>query len=342
MRLSPINLKILAYTLDVEGFDSSCVLRQCGFASFDDLQEDGEWLHVALFDQMMAEVIKVTGDASFGLVAGKSIALMKYGAITPLALSTPSLRHLLEDIRRFARLAVEQSEIELIEGPQTAHLLVQPVVRGGLSGHFRMEQIATSAVQMLRFAGAGHNDILHVDLPYASLPGKEQRYAAAFGPRINFDRKHCTIGFNPALLDQKMPMHDPVAYVAARTRADSLLAAMQVGSDMAEMVRQWLLATFPRLPTVSETAEHLKMTERSFRRHLSLLGTTHADLTQECQQLMAERLLAEGKLPLKQIAEALGFSSVHSFHRAFRRWSGLTPSAWKDGRADASRCQPAP
>jgi AraC-like DNA-binding protein len=68
---------------------------------------------------------------------------------------------------------------------------------------------------------------------------------------------------------------------------------------------------------------------------LSMLGTTHADLAQECQRLMAERLLAEGKLPLKQVAEALGFSSVHSFHRAFRRWSGVTPSDWKDSRGDA-------
>jgi AraC-like DNA-binding protein len=65
---------------------------------------------------------------------------------------------------------------------------------------------------------------------------------------------------------------------------------------------------------------------------LATLGTSHADLTQECQRMMAERWLAEGHKPLKQIAESLGFSSVHSFHRAFRRWSGLTPSAWRESQ----------
>ncbi|MES2090478.1 MAG: helix-turn-helix domain-containing protein [Pseudomonadota bacterium] len=193
-----------------------------------------------------------------------------------------------------------------------------------------MEQVATGAVQMLRFASGGSMDIHHVEFPYQPLAGLTQRYTAAFGSCIHFERKECAIHFNPALLDLSFAGNDPVAYMAARTRAESLLAAMQSGSDMAEQVRQWLLSAFPRLPTVSETAARLGMTERSFRRQLGSLGMTHAELAQECQRLMAERLLAQGQQPLKQIAEALGFSSVHSFHRAFRRWSGLTPSDWRE------------
>ncbi len=332
MRISPINLKILAYTLDVEGFDSSSVLRQCGIESADDLQEDGDWLPLHLFDRLMAAAVEETGDPFFGLVAGKSIALMKYGAITPLALSTPCLRQLLDDISRFALLAVERAEVELVESGQTACLVVSPVIEDGLSGRFRTEQVATSAVQMLRFTGASSSDIYHVEFPYSIPTGHEQRYLSTFGPRILFDRKACTISFNPAILDLRMPTHDPVAYMTARTRAESVLAARRAGTDMADTVRQWLLNAFPRLPTVSETAAHMGMNERSFRRQLGMLGTSHAELAQECQRLMAERLLAEGKLPLKQIADALGFSSVHSFHRAFRRWSGLTPSAWREGK----------
>jgi AraC-like DNA-binding protein len=330
VRLSPINLKILAYTLDVEGFDSSVVLQRCGIASFDDLQENGEWVPLELFDQMMAAAIDVTGDTAFGLVAGKSLALMKYGAITPVALSTPSLRNLLDDIGRFGQLAVERAEIELVEARDAARLEIQPVIRQGLSGHFRTEQVATSALQMLRFVGAANADIHHVDFPYAEPPGQAQRYVAAFGARINFGRRQCAIGFNPALLDVKLPTHDPVAYAAARTRADSLLAAMRTGSDLADTVRQRLLAALPSLPTVADTAAHLGINERSLRRQLDMLGTSHAELTQECQHLTAARLLAEGRLSLTQIADALGFASVHSFHRAFRRWSGLTPSAWRE------------
>lgn len=332
MRVSPINLLILSYTLEVEGFDAGAVLQRCGIQAADGLQEDGEWVPVELFDRMMAATIEVTGDSAFGLVAGKSIALMRYGVLTPLVLSTLSLRQMLDDIRRFAPLALDRSELELVEERNSAHLLVQPVVHGGLSGHFRMEQVATSALQMLRFAGIGNADIHHIDFPYPAPPQHEQRYLSTFGPRVRFEQKRCAISFNPAGLDTTLPTHDPVAYLAARSRADSVLAAAHAGSDLVDMVRQWLLRTFPHLPTVTETAACLGMSERSFRRQLAALGTTHAELVQECQCLMAERLLADGKQPLKQIADALGFSSVHSFHRAFRRWRGLTPSAWRESR----------
>ena len=332
MRVSPVNLKILAYTLDVEGFDASEALRQCGLASADALQDDGEWLPATLFDRMMAAAIDTTGDTAFGLVAGKSLALMRYGAITPLVLPTPSLRQLLADLQRFACLSVEHSEIDLQESARGARLRILPVVAQGRSGHFRMEQVATSAAQMLKFVGASSADIRQVDFPYAAPAGQVHRYEATFGPRIDFGRKDCGIEFNPALLDARMPTHDPVAYVAACTRAESALAAMRAGTDVAERVRQCLLQALPEQPTVAKTAAQLGLPERTLRRHLGMLGTSYAALMQECQQLVAERLLAEGRMPLKQIAEALGFLSVHSFHRAFRRWTGVTPSAWREDK----------
>lgn len=337
MRISPVNLKILAYTLEVEGFESRGVLEQCGLDADKDLQEDGPWIPAELFDRMMAAALSVTGDPTFGLVAGKSLALMKYSVITPMAIFTPTLRQLLADVTRFAPLVVARSEIELEETRPWARLLIHPAVQGGVSGHFRTDHIATSALQMLRFAGAENTDIQFVDLPYHPPAEHEHRYAATFGAQLRLGQRECAVSFKADLLDRPMPGHDPVAYVSARTRAESLLAAAKAGSDMAEQVRQWLLGEFPRLPTLCDTAAHFGMSERSFRRQLGLLDTSHAELLQTCQRLMAERLLSEGKQPLKQIAESVGFSSVHSFHRAFRRWSGMTPSDWRGGGASLGK-----
>jgi AraC-like DNA-binding protein len=47
---------------------------------------------------------------------------------------------------------------------------------------------------------------------------------------------------------------------------------------------------------------------------------------------LAERLLAEQRLSIKQVADELGFASVSTFHRAFRRWTGHTPAGWQGAR----------
>ena len=333
MRLSPLNLQVLAYTLEVEGFDVAPALRRCGLTSPTQLDEEGEWVPIELYDQLIKAVLEENQDPAFGLIAGKSLALMRYGAMTPVSMFTPTLRHLLKDIERFAALVMERAELRLEEKTaDAARIIVEPIIApsGGASHRFRHELVATSVVQMLRFAGVDSGDVRWVDFPYACPPGMAARYASAFGQRIRFNHADCAVSFNPASLDHKLATHDPVAYTAARTRAESALSARRMQSDTAEKVRQWMLAAFPHQATLTETARHLGMSERSLRRRLSTLGTNHQDLAQECQHLKATQLLAEGRLSLKQIADGLGFSSVTSFHRAFKRWTGITPITWRD------------
>jgi len=332
MRLSPVNLKTLAYTLDVEGHASAPVLAACGLPSFDDLNEDGPWVPVDVFARMIEATLAATGDPHFGLVAGKSLALMKYGAIIPVVLAGPSLRQLMVDLDRFARLSVERCEMALHDDGASARLVVETVVRHGESGRFRMEQITTSAVQLLRFSGAMAADIFEVELPLPEpAEAVKPRYAASFGPRIAYNRPHSCVHFHPRLLDQPLPMHDPMAYTAAVARAEALLTALQSGNDVAEQVRQVLLAALPDALSVAETAARVGYNERALRRQLAALGTSHGELLQQCQRLKAERLIAEGRLPIKQVADELGFGSVHSFHRAFKRWTGVTPTTFKQG-----------
>lgn len=341
MQVSLLNLKSLAHTLDVEGFSSEPVLMRCGLADLMQRPDDG-WVPVELFDELMHEVQQDTRDASFGLIAGKSLALVRYGFLPPLALFSPSLRQVLQDIARFAPLVLNRSEIELDERDAGCRLVITPVTHGGLSGRFRTEFVAVSAVQLLRLAGAQDSDILHVDFPYACPDTQRDRYAASFGHGLRFDRKQCAVGFSPALLDRGLPSHDPTAYLAARTRAETALMALHARSDLVEKVRLWLMDNLASQPTLADAARTLGTTERTLRRHLQQLGTSYQDVVQQCQTTMAESLLAQDKHSLKQIATALGFSAAPSFHRAFQRWKGVTPLQWQEGRQSRPDTQRAP
>jgi AraC-like DNA-binding protein len=56
-------------------------------------------------------------------------------------------------------------------------------------------------------------------------------------------------------------------------------------------------------------------------------------ITNEIRFEIARQLLQDTQASLAQIAAALGYSEASAFTRAFRRWSGRTPTAWRtEGR----------
>ena len=62
-------------------------------------------------------------------------------------------------------------------------------------------------------------------------------------------------------------------------------------------------------------------------------GTSHQDLLDEVRSELSRRYLQEPELAICEVAYLLGFSEPSAFHRAFRRWTGVTPKAFRMSRA---------
>ncbi len=76
-------------------------------------------------------------------------------------------------------------------------------------------------------------------------------------------------------------------------------------------------------------ARLFSVSRRTLLRHLHAEGHTYRQVVNEVRLEIACMLLAKTNLPLKQIAEVLNYSEPSAFTRAFERWSGQAPSAWR-------------
>jgi AraC-like DNA-binding protein len=85
-------------------------------------------------------------------------------------------------------------------------------------------------------------------------------------------------------------------------------------------------------------ARALNISLRTLHRHLRLEGASVQSLKDEVRCSRAQDLLRRTRQPVKQIAHQLGYRSEKSFARAFRQWTGATPSDWRTGGA-ASRSE---
>jgi AraC-like DNA-binding protein len=81
--------------------------------------------------------------------------------------------------------------------------------------------------------------------------------------------------------------------------------------------------------TAANVARALGMSRRTLRRRLEAEGTSFVDELDSARRELGLAYVSDSEIPLKEIAYSLGFSHVESFHRAFKRWSGVTPQAYR-------------
>jgi AraC-like DNA-binding protein len=73
----------------------------------------------------------------------------------------------------------------------------------------------------------------------------------------------------------------------------------------------------------------LGVSERTLQRRLTELGRSFSDVVEDFRREEAARLLARPGMHLVEVAGRLGYAEQTSFTRAFRRWTGTTPGAWR-------------
>jgi AraC-like DNA-binding protein len=127
----------------------------------------------------------------------------------------------------------------------------------------------------------------------------------------------------PLLQDERTLKH-----FLERSPAD-LLARPDDGDSLSSQLRRLLSRDSSRWPDLEAVAAHLHISPQTLRRHLREEGSSFQELKDQLRRDIAIYHLGRADLSLQQIAEALGFSEPSAFHRAFKKWTGLTPGAYR-------------
>lgn len=171
---------------------------------------------------------------------------------------------------------------------------------------------------------------LRVELPYAEARAVPELGAIVSAP-LSFDAGHLAIVHSASFLAEKLlnantPLHD-----VALAHAESLLArAKSEDESLASRVRA---AAEARMESGDATLEHIAsavgMSERTLQRRLRESGTSLRAVLDEARRAIAMRELARPSRSVTDVAFLLGFSETSAFDRAFRRWTGMSPVAFR-------------
>ena len=81
---------------------------------------------------------------------------------------------------------------------------------------------------------------------------------------------------------------------------------------------------------IGDVSETLGTSPRTLQRRLSDHGTSFREVAARARFARARELLEDSRISLGEIAVRLGYDDHGSFSRAFRRWAGTTPIAYRE------------
>jgi AraC-like DNA-binding protein len=296
------------------------------------------------FSRLIRALHQATGDEFLGLGTAPSrrgtFAMMCYAS-----LGCRDLGAALDRAFRFYRLFPGGPDLALERGTGEAMFVVRSELPHDVD-HFLSECLVVIWHRLSSWLVGRQIPLLRAEFAYpAPEPPHRDEYDLLFDCPLRFGADRTSAALDARWLAAPVVQDEPSLEELLRRAPVGLLSRHGYGTTVDEHVRLVLVralrggAGTARLPEVAEVAARLAVSPATLRRRLQQEGTSFQQLKDAVRRDAAIAGLAEGREPIAELAARLGFSEDTAFHRAFRRWTGTTPGAYRTaaGGAGADR-----
>jgi AraC-like DNA-binding protein len=283
-------------------------------------------------DRVQAAALDLTGDLALGLHLGERASAAAYDMVAYLTSQATTLREGIESFLRFERILSDAPGSELEEGEDVATLKKGLLHSDPRCTRLRAEMSMTGFTRLIQHFVGPKGTPRRVFFEHPA-PSYRAEYARIFGGTERFEHAFTGIEFDRTLLDREQLHKNAELHAILTTEAERKLNRLTRRMSHAERLREYLIATAPQeRPDMTSVARGLGMSVRSLRRRLSEEGVSYAGLVEEAQASVAKRLLDDPGRSIYETAYDMGFSDPSAFHRAFKRWTGITPKQYRGQR----------
>ncbi|WP_197063627.1 helix-turn-helix domain-containing protein [Novosphingobium malaysiense] len=274
-----------------------------------------------------------------GLKLGKSSYLTEYGSYYQRLRGCETMEDTRKAVKHFHDLSMQphfyQDRVEQGEWQIKFGL---PLAPGPGATVLFEELIAKTKYECEHFLGTDIS-FKRIELPYQE-PAHRSEYEDLLGCRVIFGRPCMMIVFSQDVLDRPSAVRSPRRAALADEDWDAALMGMSLGDRVAAAILEQLVfqpGTYPSLQQVADTFGRSTSTVKRWLSEETLNYRALVDLVR--REHVAEYLTFTDIAP-KEIAHRLGFTNVHNFRRAFRRWMDMMPGEFRRLMAQESAFVP--
>lgn len=311
-----------------QGVDTSALAKQHELSNLEDLIGSIKGnKHRAL----LLDALHLTHNPGLGLDLGLHRSLATYDQLAYLMMSSSTLRRAIEQGLRYQNYPGRFSGDAIITdfrdlGDQGCF---DVIVRHDL-GELRLlavEELLSNIVATSRWVLGKPLPITQLRCDYA-MPGHVEKYKTVFDCPVKFDTSSIQLFFNASVLDEPLPHASPQSSRLYASLCKEKSIARTKGTVSAQ-IAQLIEGSPASSPSMADIANLLHCSPRTLRRKLQAEGWQYQQLTDSIRMNRARKALADPLKPITEIAISLGYSDHSGFVRAFKKWTGVSPSEFR-------------
>lgn len=297
----------------------------------DDLEDQDNRIPVAAYEGLIGAGIDATGDTSLLLRHVLETRLETMSIVGQIVHASSSFPHSLGQLNRYARLMADvpipggRDRFELVREGEAAWL----VDHRPCDGSWMATEVSFARfISEFRRSAPEYPFEQALEVTYAPPP-HANRYPHLFRVPVTFRAARNALRINPVWLDAAFDGGKDYVFGVFTRHADGLLDELATNDTVRSAVEARMRADLHEgTLSMDRIARDLGMSRQTLYRRLKDEGVTFAQVHDDLRRRMAMNYLSAGKVSVGETAYLLGFSEASAFVRAFRRWTGASPTAW--------------
>lgn len=285
--------------------------------------------------EFVTRAIIESGEPGLGIMLAKEMKLPLHGALGIAVMSSETLREALELVTRFLMLRAPHIRVhQHREGDRVVFQLVCDIDLGPLQS-FILDAMLFGCVTM-------GNQLLGGPVKQAEIrrqgsePGYFQRFRQQIPVPVHYDSREDAFVLPASSLDAPIRFSDEELAASSRAQCEESLRQLTEDAGFGCRVRRVIETSHPFPPKLAQVANTLFVSERTLKRRLQEEERSFQHLVDDVRLERAGELLENTTMNLSQIADSLGYADAANFTRAFKRWTGVSPSQFRNERREAA------
>ena len=301
-----------------------------------DIEQDLPFLPFEIFSDLFVAGADFLDDEHLGLHVGQTVSTRHWGQLGYLILSGENGIEAIRYMDRYARLITNAMDTRFeIEGE---HLICSfellPAGKGSSDGNAYSHHILDYFISAVRNLGTFMSNgvfryrEIHFQYDPPISPDSPDIYQEILGCPCYFGRANNRIIVGVESLQFLSHYRDPRLKKLLERNAQAVLQDLAGDDEFVRELKNYLANALKNgMPTLAEATAHFEISERTLQRRLAKQNISFQDVIDELRQELAKNYM-QNDYSLLDIALLLGYSEQSAFHRAFKRWTGLSPSKY--------------